>query len=630
MYDSQTTGSRANGAGSIPGADYPFTAHPGGGVAVQNPVFPPYGGVHGDAVHSAYPGPLPSVAAPIVALHPQSQTVQQQQQRQSQQAPPWDQVPSQQVIGSGTSVPVPRVVQQGGGLSLACPSPFGPTPGLKPIPPISALPSPTSTQCFNSQNMSYLNDSDGADGRNAFPLTFHDSDHSPRLGSLSITNTFPNPLGSDNEPFDNMNMNTAGSPRPNRCPMMKLLNLNNADMTNMTCPMRGLFHNSPASGMTGVSGVAAASGGSRPPRPRTVNVPPHHPFSALLPGDIGGGGNGNNGGTLPPALGPNGCASGSASSTVSRRALPAPIEKGHNPETIEEDEAGEYDEDIDLQRDASRDGGGPNLNRKRRKTVCYTNRQREGNHRSKARKRALAEFVSGNNDDELYPEDESVGEEEDDEKYPEVGVRATATIQVEKDVFEGHHSMHRNLARQMVLEGLRHIAEHRWIHEKYDIDGEAVRYLVFLDEDLKIPLEFEETKPKRGRPPKHKKARTNENGKDMKEYNEDPEHDKLYRLNFQIIFEREVEEEVRSEIVQNMKIDLNQTSLSMLLSRVLSVRIDITERVQAYSLYAVEAGKLKEYEKYETEEEARKKKKREREQKRRENKKKEMRKGQAS
>lgn len=39
-------------------------------------------------------------------------------------------------------------------------------------------------------------------------------------------------------------------------------------------------------------------------------------------------------------------------------------------------------------------------------------------------------------------------------------------------------------------------------------------------------------------------------------------------------------------------------------------------------VYAVDADKLKEYEKYERDEEARKKKKREREQKRRENKKK--------
>lgn len=200
-------------------------------------------------------------------------------------------------------------------------------------------------------------------------------------------------------------------------------------------------------------------------------------------------------------------------------------------------------------------------------------------------------------------------------------MRATATIQVAKEVFVGHHAMHREIAREMVLEALQHIAENRWIHEKYAIDKGTVRYLVFLDEDLKIPIEFEEVKPKRGRPPKHKKARTNENGKDMKEYNADEGHDKLYRLNFQIIFEHAVPEQVRQEIAQCIKIDLNQTSLAMLLSTVLSVNIDIPSRVQAYSLFAVENGKLSEYEKYEAEEEARKKKKREREQKRREKKK---------
>merc|ERR1719334_557262 len=368
--------------------------------------------------------------------------------------------------------------------------------------------------------------------------------------------------------------------------MMKLLNINNADMSNMTCPMRGLFHNSPTLG----------------PRP-AVNIP-HHPFSALVPNENGN--HNNNRDTLPPAL----LAPGARS--------PKSTNGNNGDEDMEE---GEYDEDDDLQpmtnNSNSNHNTNSNINRKRRKSVCYTNRQR---------KRPLQEFMSNNNDDEIYAEDgrderddrdDSNGEEEEEEeKYPEVGVRATATIQVAKELFVGHHSMHRGIAREMVLEALKQIAEYRWIHEKYDIDADTVRYLVFLDEDLKIPIEFEETKPKRGRPPKHKKARTNENGKDMKEYNEDPEHDKLYRLNFQIIFEREVEEEVRSEIVQNMKIDLNQTSLSMLLSRVLSVRIDITERVQAYSLYAVEAGKLKEYEKYEAEEEARKKKKREREQKR--------------
>ena len=222
------------------------------------------------------------------------------------------------------------------------------------------------------------------------------------------------------------------------------------------------------------------------------------------------------------------------------------------------------EDDDDVQR-----GCGRNVNRKRRQ------------------KRSLREFVAENDDDALYAEEGSNGGDGDDdvaeEKYPEVGVRATATIQVAKGVFVGHEAVHREVAREMVLEGLRHIAEYRWIHEKYAIDADAVRYLVFLDEDLKIPIEFEEVKPKRGRPPKHKKARTNADGRDMKDYNADPEHDKLYRLNFQIIFEHEVAERVRREIVQCIKIDLNQTSLAMLLSTVLAAKIDIPSRVQAYS-----------------------------------------------
>merc|ERR1712228_862486 len=128
--------------------------------------------------------------------------------------------------------------------------------------------------------------------------------------------------------------------------------------------------------------------------------------------------------------------------------------------------------------------------------------------------------------------------------------------------------------------------------------------------------------PKRGRPPKNKKQKIDDNNKNMKEYNADINNDKIYRINFQIIFELEIPENIRHEIIQNIKIDLNQNSLSLLLTEVLAVNVEITQNVQSYSLYAVDADKLKEYEKYERDEEARKKKKREREQKRRANKKK--------
>jgi len=597
VYDSQAV---ANGVGSIPGADYPFPAHHGGAVAIQNAVYPPYGGAPGAvAVNAAFPSPLPSAATPLVALQQQPQQRQVQQQQQAAAPIAWDPVQQQQVGGT-----MPRVIPQGSrALSVACPSPFGPAPGLK---------SPTSTQCFNSHTMSYLNDSDGAEGRNAFPLSFHhDPDHSP-FGALkgdawSIANTDIN--GSiDLNAAAGTDAVALGAPRPNRCPMMKLLNINNADTPNMTCPMRGLFHN------------AAPSG----PRPmNNVNVA-QHPLSALMPSS------GSHHGTIPPALAAvanrsmNGAHGEQSVSYPAAAALPGPSGSTVSTNTATsaagtDDEDGDDDEDDDL-------------NRKRRKSICYTNRQQPA--RSGGRKRPLKEFVGNNNDDALYAEDGSDGggeeEEVEEEKYPEVGVRATATIQVAKEVFVDHQAMHRGIAREMMLEGLRQIAEYRWIHEKYDIDKGTVRYLVFLDEDLKIPIEFEEIKPKRGRPPKHKKARTNEDGKDMKEYNEDPKHDKLYRLNFQIIFEHGVPEQERMEIVQCIKIDLNPASLSMLLSTVLSAKIGVTGRVQAYSLYAVEAGKLKEYERYETEEEARKKKKREREQKRRESKKKGMRQGQSS
>ena len=340
MYDSQAV---ANGTGSIPGAEYPFPVHHGGGVAVQNPVYPPYGGVHGSAVHSAYPNPLPPASAAPIAVPQHVQQHVQQQQQQPVHVPNWDPV-HPQVIG-GT---MPRVIPRGNSasaaaaaaaqpsLSVAIPSPFGPpgsSSGHKPLPAHSAVPSPTSsTHCLNNPNMhsvhsmsnhqSYLNDSDTADGRNAFPLTFHnqfnhnhlDSDHSPFGGlhglkgpdSWSVANTF-NGFG-----FSDDNLSNVGSsPRPNRCPMMKLLNLGGADMPNMTCPMRGLFHNSPTGG----------------PRPATstvnVNVP-HHPLSAMVPTD--------NAGTVPPAL-PSGSGSAGSGSALNGQhpfayptaaALPAP------------------------------------------------------------------------------------------------------------------------------------------------------------------------------------------------------------------------------------------------------------------------------------------------------------------
>lgn len=171
----------------------------------------------------------------------------------------------------------------------------------------------------------------------------------------------------------------------------------------------------------------------------------------------------------------------------------------------------------------------------------------------------------------------------DGEYYPEVGVRATTTIELSKDLFIGHNDMHFGIAQDMLLRALKRIAEFRWIHSKYNITTENIRYLLFINEELNTPKAFEQVKPKRGRPPKNKKQKIDNNNRNMKEWNMNPENDKIYRCNFQIIFEYGIPEHVRHEIIQCIKIDLNQNSLSLLFTNVLSAKVEITQKVQSYS-----------------------------------------------
>ena len=103
----------------------------------------------------------------------------------------------------------------------------------------------------------------------------------------------------------------------------------------------------------------------------------------------------------------------------------------------------------------------------------------------------------------------------------------------------------------------------------------------------------------------------------MEQHNSEMDNDKVYRLNFQIIFGNRVPKKDVAEILQCIKIDLNQNSLSLLLTNVIAAKVEIMQKVQSYSVHAINAGKLKEYEKYESEEEERKSKKTKREQVRR-------------
>lgn len=293
------------------------------------------------------------------------------------------------------------------------------------------------------------------------------------------------------------------------------------------------------------------------------------------------------------------------------------------------------DEDDDLNHN--------NYNRKRRKSISVS-RVNNGDINSNnsdnkinnnyTGKRGLSDYAANNDDSALFLHLDDNHDENglndvdyvetgcDGEQYPEIGVRATTTIEFSKEFFLSAPDEHFYIAQDILLQAVKRISQHRWIHEKYKITNDNIRYNVFINEELNIPKAFEQIKPKRGRPPKNKKQKVDNNNKNMKEWNRKPENDKIYRANIQIIFEYGIPEHIRHEIIQCIKIDLNQNSLSLLLTNVLSAKVDVTQKVQSYSLYAVDADKLKEYEKYERDEEARKKKKREREQKRRENKKK--------
>lgn len=143
------------------------------------------------------------------------------------------------------------------------------------------------------------------------------------------------------------------------------------------------------------------------------------------------------------------------------------------------------------------------------------------------------------------------------------------------------------MAKEILLMAIQRIAECRWIHSKYNISTDNIRYLVFINEELNVPKEFEQIKPKRGRPPKNKKQKVNDNKRNMMEYNLDINNDKIYRVNIQIIFEHEIPANIRHEIIQCIKIDLNQNSLSLLLTNVLSAKVEVTQKVQSYSCLVV-------------------------------------------
>eukprot|EP00486_Rosalina_sp_Unknown_P015390 CAMPEP_0201594726 /NCGR_PEP_ID=MMETSP0190_2-20130828/191951_1 /ASSEMBLY_ACC=CAM_ASM_000263 /TAXON_ID=37353 /ORGANISM="Rosalina sp." /LENGTH=350 /DNA_ID=CAMNT_0048054443 /DNA_START=1666 /DNA_END=2715 /DNA_ORIENTATION=+ len=110
-------------------------------------------------------------------------------------------------------------------------------------------------------------------------------------------------------------------------------------------------------------------------------------------------------------------------------------------------------------------------NRKRRKSVSHSNNILNDNYEYNCLrgtgKRGLDNYTL--NDDSALSQDYNdqdmaqYGEYGvDGEYYPEVGVRATTTIELSKDLFVGHNDMHLKIAQDMLLRAIKRIAEFRW------------------------------------------------------------------------------------------------------------------------------------------------------------------------
>ena len=116
------------------------------------------------------------------------------------------------------------------------------------------------------------------------------------------------------------------------------------------------------------------------------------------------------------------------------------------------------------------------------------------------KKRQLNEYMGNDNDDDDdYNENISNDDVNAEEEYPKVGVRATTTIKMSKDLFSGCNSFHFEITQEILCRAIQRISEFRWVHSKYNVQQEDVKYLVFIDEDLSVPKEFIDNKPKRGR-----------------------------------------------------------------------------------------------------------------------------------
>jgi len=218
-------------------------------------------------------------------------------------------------------------------------------------------------------------------------------------------------------------------------------------------------------------------------------------------------------------------------------------------------------------------------------------------------------------------------------EYPMVGVQAKGVIRLSKHFFTAHdNDIHREMATAIVSAGLRRIAEHRWLSTQC-VQLNQATYALTLSEDIALPaaMDLRPKKAKRGRPHKHKKRRVEasveggegEGDGGVKAWNLKSGSDKVYKVEFGVVFGYKVDEEARKEMATCMLVDLNRSSLSMLFAHVVGAEVEVMGDVEAHKMYAVDAVELREYEQYERDEEERKRKKREREQRRRESKKKE-------
>ena len=165
-----------------------------------------------------------------------------------------------------------------------------------------------------------------------------------------------------------------------------------------------------------------------------------------------------------------------------------------------------------------------------------------------------------------------------------IGVRFSATMCLPKSLFTNKNKSNIITAKEILLKAIKRITSDRWIPSDSLLN---IRYLIDISQDISLPKQFKKKKSKRGLPRKNKKEKSNENNKkETANHNNNILNDKIYRVNYELIFNiNDIDLNMRhkniiNDIIVNISIDLNQYALSMLLCLILGETVKITEKVE--------------------------------------------------